>query len=165
MGVLAQRLQYIVLAALVGAVEGCLWPPDVSERRSSSENFVIRLDRSKVSPSPDEVVDLTMTRQFRVDQAVTLKDETQRVIYTWYVDYVVDPGLALYPQSGGTLVVNPCAPKFKTLYHFHEGGFHFLEVFASIEGVQTDELTGLRTPPKDYAYIEWYLDLRGVKCP
>ncbi|MBM4398507.1 MAG: hypothetical protein FJ087_22840 [Deltaproteobacteria bacterium] len=170
LGALVRRLQFLPFAAAavaVAAAEGCLWAPDVSERpEDDGPTSLITLDRSKVRPPPDVTYLFTDTTTFSVAAAVVRLDG-QRPVYSWFVDYVeseASRAVAYYPRDSDTLVINPCAPTFKTLYGFHEGGFHHLELFASTEPIQVDELTGERLIPADHVYVHWYLDLRK-KCP
>ncbi len=138
--------------ALTLTSAGCLWPSDITERQTSENPPVI--DRKKVSPSPDSVVELTsLTTDFSVEGAVTdLDSNLEGLEYHWYLGYVEQTEPKPPDFTGySSIRLNACAfqPELDP-----PGSLHVLELIVSDGPIVFDRVNG-REIGGGYAYLSW----------
>lgn len=155
------RLQGMLLSALVAllCLGGCVLPTEIHERADALD--APTLDRSKVVPSPDRIVELTSTvTEFSVAAALSADDDVMDGLYfQWYVGYP-ESEVPLPPafESWKTIQFNACA--FKDVLG-PIGSTHTIELVVSQEPADF-QATG-RILPVDYIYVSWQVRLK-VEC-
>lgn len=150
MAALAAR--FVAPSLLVALAGGCLWWPDIQER--PDVRFGPTIDRSKVHPTPDEVVNLTTVfTQFSVVGAVADPDTPIETLeYHWYVaypesdtprgpDFIGQQSITFDPCSFPSDLVPFLAP-------------HVLELIVSDQPIEFDPTRG-RVITGAYAYVSW----------
>lgn len=158
----ANRLVRLVAPMLLAlAMGGCMWWPDIQERQDAL--FGPAIDRTKIDPSPDQVVDLTtLSTQFSVAGAVSDPDTPVETLeYQWYVGYLESP-VPRGPDFIGQPAIrfNPCAFQ-ADLIPFQAP--HVLELLVSDQPIEFDPEGG-RIIKGGYAYVSWTF-VPQVACP
>jgi hypothetical protein len=140
------------LALVLTVFSSCAMPVDINERSDSIT--APSLDRTLITPSPDEVVDLTSTiTEFSVAAAITNVDPAlDQLYYQWFVGYPesTTPQPPVY-ESQKTILFNACA--FNDVLS-PPGSAHTIELFISDEPVLFVAGEG-RTIPEAYIYVSW----------
>lgn len=155
------RLTGMVLSAVLAlsCMGGCVIPTEIHERADALD--APTLDRSKVVPSPDRIVELTSTvTEFSVAAALSADDDVMDGLYfQWYVGYP-ESEVPLPPafESWKTIQFNACA--FKDVLG-PIGSTHTIELVVSQEPADF-QATG-RILPVDYIYVSWQVRLK-VEC-
>ena len=148
----AARPALIGALVLAAACAGCIWPSDITERPTLGHPPEI--DRTKVVPSPDSVVELTsLTTDFSVAGAVTDPDtDLDSLEYHWYLGYLEWPEPKPPDFTGyHSIRLNACA--FQTELD-PPGSAHTLELFISDGPIVFDRVNG-RIIGGGYTYLTW----------
>lgn len=148
----AAQAALIGLVVLVATCAGCIWPSDITERPTLGHPPVI--DRTRVLPSPDSVVELTsLTTDFSVAGAVTDPDtDLAGLEYHWYLGYLEWPEPKPPDFTGyQSIRLNACAFQAEL---DPPGSAHTLELFVSDGPIVFDRVSG-RVVEGGYAYLTW----------
>ncbi len=162
-----RRLRGALLALfLILQGAGCLWSPDIQERKVVQQAPV--LDRARVAPPPDgpgkSVVQMTGLTTFSVDGAVTDPDDDPELLtYQWFLDYPDSAGPAIMSGLGGfkTVSINPCSRLYRDI--LTPGSTHLLELVVTDGTVEYDPVLG-RTIQGGYVYVAWWIEV-NASCP
>lgn len=138
----------------------CAIPPDINVRQDGLNPP--SLDRSMISPSPDQVVELTSSSiEFSVASAVTNVQAGDQLYFQWFVGYPesATPRPPAF-ESFDTIQFNPCG--FSDVLA-PVGSTHSMELFITEDPMDFDPVTG-RVVPDSYIYVSWPIRLK-VSCP
>jgi len=155
-----QALALTVMMAALALWAGCAIPSDIHERSDALTDP--SLDRTLVTPSPDEIVELTSTvTEFSVAAAIDwVEDGDDELYFEWFVGYPESavPVPPVY-DSQKTIQFNACA--FKDIL-VPDGSTDTIELFISREPLGFDATEG-RTTPEWYIYLSWQVRMK-VSC-
>ncbi len=129
------------------------------------------LDRTMVTPNPDQTIVMTASTTFSVADAVSEPcTGTAPLAYYWFINY---PGNGLPEYASGTaaagldsLKIDPCAAKFRDLYGLVSGAPRVVELFVMdpTKGTVRFDTQYGRVFNGPNGYVLWNLDVQAV-CP